>query len=218
MGARERSIDRGRRIAATDLTRVGGELRAARHGIGRSLESIGVASGMSPSQVARIERGALPSTSVSQLARLGAAVGLDVRVRTYPGPDPMLGMGQWALIGRLRARLPETASLRHEVPLPTAGDQRAWDVVIGGLLGPDLPVDAETRLADPQAQLRRAMLKLRDSGFAAMVWLIADTRHNRAALRAIGDLLSTDFPVSARTALHALREGRHPGGSAIILL
>jgi len=136
----------------------------------------------------------------------------------YPGPDPALAMGQWALIGRLRSRLSAGATLRPEVPLPIAGDQRAWDVVIGGLSGPDLAVDAETRLHDPQAQMRRVMLKLRDSGFDRMVWLVSDTRHNRAALRAVGNLLVASFPLSARSALRALAAGQTPEASAIILL
>jgi transcriptional regulator with XRE-family HTH domain len=218
MSTRERPIDRGRRLAAADLARVGHELRTARHSHGQTLKAAGAASGISASQVARIERAALTSASVSQLARLGAAVGLDVRVRVYPGPDPALAMGQWALIGRLRSRLSARATLRPEVPLPIAGDQRAWDVVIGGLSGPDLAVDAETRLHDPQAQMRRVMLKLRDSGFDRMIWLVSDTRHNRAALRAVGNLLVGNFPLSARSALRALAAGHTPEASAIILL
>jgi transcriptional regulator with XRE-family HTH domain len=218
MSTRERPIDRGRRMAAADLARVGRELRLARHSNGQTLERVGTTSGISAAQVARIERAALPSASVSQLARLGAAVGLDVRVRAYPGPDPALAQGQWALIGRMRTRTPAAATFRHEVPLPIAGDQRAWDVVIGGLSGPDLPVDAETRLHDPQAQLRRVTLKLRDSGFDRMLWLIADTRYNRAALRAVGHLLVGDFPLSARAALRALAAGHTPDASAIVLL
>jgi hypothetical protein len=62
------------------------------------------------------------------------------------------------------------------------------------------------------------MLKLRDSGFDRMVWLVSDTRHNRAALRAVGNLLIGDFPLSARSALRALAAGHTPEASAIILL
>ena len=179
------------------------------------------AAGISAPQISRIEYGVLTSVTVDQLARLGAAVGVDVRVHTYPGPDPALDAGQLALIGRLRERLPSSVSIRVEVPLPTTGDQRAWDLVLGGLRDgpmPTIPIDAETRLIDLQAQIRRIQLKLRDSGFDSVILLVADTRLNRAALVAAGGALATEFPISSRRALAALGQGRHPGASAIVFL
>jgi hypothetical protein len=71
---------------------------------------------------------------------------------------------------------------------------------------------------DVQAQHRRLNLKLRDSGFDAVLWLVARTRHNRDVLDAAAASLNADFPVSARRALAALEAGRHPGGSAIVLI
>jgi transcriptional regulator with XRE-family HTH domain len=220
MSTRERPIDRGHRLAAADRLRVGHELRMARQIAGRSLASVARSSGLSKSQASRIERAEHPSVSVDQLARLGAAVGLDVRVRAYPGPDLLLDAGQLALIGRLRERLAPQLTFRTEVPLPTPGDQRAWDGVIGKLVGHTdrLPVEAETRWLDAQAQLRRLMLKLRDSGFQHVLLVLADTKRNRQALAAAGSILLADFPVPSRGALAALARGEHPGGSAIVLL
>jgi hypothetical protein len=107
-----------------------------------------------------------------------------------------------------------------EVPLPIAGDQRAWDALMFGF--PDdrkrLPIDADTRLIDGQAQVRRIMLKLRDSGFEAVMWVLADTHANRDAIAAGASLLQPDFPISPRRALSALAAGDYPGGSAIVLL
>jgi hypothetical protein len=51
-----------------------------------------------------------------------------------------------------------------------------------------------------------------------MILLLADTRHNRAFLRAAGDSLVADFPVPGSIALERLAAGRDPGGSSIILL
>ena len=220
MSTRERPIDRGRRLATADRLRIGHELRLARQIAGRSLASVARSSGLSKSQVGRIERAEQPSVSVDQLARLGAAVGLDVRVRAYPGPDLLLDAGQAALLGRLRDRLAPHLSFRTEVPLPILGDQRAWDGVIGKLVGvfDRLPVEAETRWLDGQGQMRRVTLKLRDSGFEHVLLVLANTRRNREALAATESTLISAFPVPARIALAALASGSHPGGSAIVFL
>ena len=200
---------------------VGAEIRTARLIKGMSIGSASAAAGMSSSQGSRIERGELVTVSQDQLARLGAVVELDVRTRSYPGPDASLDGSQLGLIGRLRGRVPATNPIRTEVPLPIPGDQRAWDGMILGLAGgPDtrLPFDADTHLVDLQAQSRRLTLKLRDAGIEHVLWLIARTRHNREVLDAGAASLAADFPISARRALAALAEGRHPGGSSIVLL
>lgn len=135
VSTRERPVDRGRRLATADRIRIGHELRVARQVVGESVHVVGSAIEMSGMQVSRIERGILPTVSIEQLARLGAAVGLDVRVRAYPGPSPVLDAAQMALLGRLRARLPKHLLFRTEVPLPSVGDQRAWDAYISRLVG-----------------------------------------------------------------------------------
>jgi len=220
MSTRERPVDRGRRLATADRIRIGHELRVARQVVGESVHVVGSAIEMSGMQVSRIERGILPTVSIEQLARLGAAVGLDVRVRAYPGPSPVLDAAQMALLGRLRARLPKHLLFRTEVPLPSVGDQRAWDAYISRLVGiaDVLPVEAETRLVDGQAQFRRISLKLRDSGLEHVLVVLADTRRNRDVLRSASSILDGDFPVSPRRALAALSAGHHPGGSAIVLI
>ena len=220
MPVQERAADRGARLARTDLARVGDELRVARVSAGIALDVVSRAVGISASQISRIERGQVPTASISQLARIGAVVGLDVRVRSYAGPDPLRDAGQNRLLERLRPRLHPSLALRLEVPLPVAGDQRAWDAWIGGLVSvsTDMPVEAETRFADGQAQLRRIVLKLRDAGLDHVLLVVADTPANRAAVDATSGLLAGTFPIPARTALRALAEGRHPGGSALVFL
>ena len=184
------------------------------------MESVAASSGISASQVGRIERGTLPGVSVDQLARVGAAVGLDVRVRSYPGPDPLLDAGQIAVLGRLRPRLHPDLGFRAEVPLPITGDQRAWDAMIDALRGiaPLLPVEVESRLIDGQAQIRRVMLKLRDSGLEHVLVVIADTRRNRDAVAAAASTILADFSIRQRRAMASLAAGEHPGGSALVLL
>lgn len=187
---------------------------------GLTMAQVGRVVGLSASQISRIERGAAANVSVRHLGRIGAAVGLDVRVRAYPGPDPIRDASQVAVIDRLRRRLSGRLRIRTEVPIPIEGDQRAWDAVIAGLVGgpSTLPVEVETRLHDLQAQTRRISLKARDAGVAAILLVVADTRTNRRAIAAAAPVLSGSFDVAARTALAALAEGRHPGGSALVFL
>lgn len=223
MPARERAADRGSRIARSDLVTVGADVRSARIAAGLTLAEVGRAAGLSASQVGRIERSRLRSVGAVQLARIGAVVGLDVRVRAYPGPDPVRDSGQLALVARFRARLHPELTFRTEVPLPIANDLRAWDGVVGGLRSRSngdrfIPTEAETRIHDVQAQFRRIERKARDAGMRHMIVVISDTPANRQAIEGAWATLADRFPVSARRALAALARGDHPGGSALIFL
>jgi hypothetical protein len=171
----------------------------------------------------RLERGVVPGASVRELVRLGAVVGMDVRVRAYPGPDPIRDASQAKLLGRLAAKLHPDLIVRHEVALPIPGDLRAWDAWIAGFGDAPsgdrgLPVDAETRLHDVQALLRRLSLKARDAGVDDVLLVVADTRSNRAAVAGAADLLGPMFPLSARRTLKALAEGVYPGGSSLLFI
>jgi transcriptional regulator with XRE-family HTH domain len=222
MPTRERPTERARRIVDRDLIRLGEDLRSARMAAGLSLRFVGARIGLSATQVMRIERALVPNVSYRQIARIGAVVGLDVRLRAFPGPDPIRDAPQAKLLARLAPRVHPRLIVRHEVPLPIPGDLRAWDGWIAGFLEPrdgdGLAVDAETRLHDVQALLRRLALKARDAGVDSVLLVLADTRSNRQAVAGAADLLRATFPVSARSALAALAEGRHPGGSAIVFL
>jgi transcriptional regulator with XRE-family HTH domain len=222
MPSRERPVDRARRVVDRDLLRLGDELRVARIGAGLSLRFVGERVGRSATQVMRIERGLVPEASVRQLARIGAVVGLDIRVRAYAGPDPIRDAPQARLLGRLAIRLDPRLLFRHEVLVPMPGDQRAWDGWVSGFVdrvrNTGLPIDAESRLHDVQALLRRLAIKARDTGVDDLLLVVADTRANRAAVAGAAELLTTMFPISQRRALAALAAGRHPGGSALVLL
>lgn len=96
-------------------------------------------------------------------------------------------------------------------------DLRAWDAVIAAANWRK-PVEAETRLGDFQALERRVTLKQRDGHMEHVLLLVADTRHNRIALRSVAPSLDAQFPVPGRRALELLSAGIDPGGSAIVLL
>lgn len=199
------------------LFELGNELREGRVGAGLSQADVGRAVGVSTAQVSRIERALLPHVALGDLVGIAATLGLDLSARLYPVGDPIRDAAHVALLRRLQARLHPTLSWRTEVPLPLAGDRRAWDAVIRGI-GFLVAVEAETRLHDVQSMSRRLASKRRDGGVDAVILLVADTRHNRAALDAAASGLRSDFSGDARSTLRSLGGGQDPGRSSIIVL
>jgi hypothetical protein len=163
----------------------------------------------------RFERGEVDLVSIQDLGAWCATVGMDLAMRGYPAGDALRDAGQVRLLGRLRVRLAPDLDWRTEVPLPIPGDLRAWDAVIAA---PDwqIPVEAETVLADLQAVERRITLKLRDGGVDRLVLLIADTPRNRAAVSS--SVAFQTFDRDARDLLHRLGTGRRPDRSVLLFL
>jgi len=165
MGARTSALARAQAASRRLRLELGREIRDARLSAGASLAAVAGRVVMSHAQLSRIERGVLAELTVDQLCRACEAVGLRFWARALPGAGPALDEPQLALLRRLNAQLPKGLSVRSEVPLPIAGDLRAWDEVLG--TAPEAtPVEAETRLRDIQALGRRHALKLRDAGIA----------------------------------------------------
>jgi transcriptional regulator with XRE-family HTH domain len=216
MGTRERRFDagaaRGRELTAEVLR----ELRSTR--VDRGLGGTDVArfAGLSPAQYSRIERGLTRSISIELASVLAAAVGCDFAVRVYPAGEPIRDAAHAALIRRFRAVLHPSLRLQTEVPFPSPGDKRAWDVVVLGA-GWRMGVEAETRPRDRQALERRLALKLRDGDVSSLALLLLDSRHNRDFVRANDDVLAERFPVPGRRALELLRAGADPGHALILL-
>jgi transcriptional regulator with XRE-family HTH domain len=182
-----------------------------------TLREVSAAVGISVAELSRIERGLAPHVAYETLALIGAAVGLDISIRAFPNGQPVRDAAQLELLRRLRTVLPRGIRVRFEVPLGIHVDLRAWDAAIEA---PDWwrPVEAETRLRDVQALQRRIRLKCRDGRVAQVVLVVADTRHNRHVLRVAADDLAELFPISSRDVLSALRAGREPSGSGILLI
>ena len=104
-----------------------------------------------------------------------------------------------------------------EVPLPIPGDRRAWD----GFLRIDsvsIGIEAEARIRDVQAVDRRCALKRRDGGVDIVILVVADTRANRRMLSLHREALGANFPLDTRQILDALRAGRAPTASGIVVL
>jgi transcriptional regulator with XRE-family HTH domain len=217
MPARERAVDRGTRQAAQQIAELGREIREARLGHGLSQVHVGRSVGLSGSEVSRIERGLISHVSLLDLSRLLSVIGLELSARAFPSGGPVRDVAHARLLARLQALLPAEALWRTEVPLPLPGDQRAWDALIR--LGPTrIGVEAETRLRDLQAVLRRIELKRRDGGVGSLILLLSDTRTNRQLVREYSDALTAGFPTTSADALASLRVGRPPAGDALVLL
>jgi hypothetical protein len=99
---------------------------------------------MSHTQIGRIERGEIPGLTIEQVCRAGLAVGLRLGARLFPDGDAVRDVGQLRLLERFRMRLPARAVWRTEVPMPIAGDRRAWDAVVA-IGGRQAGCEAETR-------------------------------------------------------------------------
>jgi len=203
-------VDRGRRRARQLHVQLGSELRECRVEAGLSQAAVARAVGVDASLVGKIERAGVAGVSVGRLAELFAVVGQDLAVRTYPFGPPLRDAAHVALLRRTRHRIGDAWRWRLEVPLGLPGDARAWDAVLE-LNDHWVGVEAETRLHDLQALLRRLETKARDCGSADVILVLADTRHNRAAVAAAGTLLRAAFPTAPAGAWAALRRGESPG-------
>ena len=202
-----------------DDRRVRADIGLARRGAGLSLDAVGAACGISGSAAWRIERGITRTVDVRTLACLGAAVGLDVRLRAFPAGDPIRDAGQQRLLERVRLRCHPSVAWAREVALPIEDDRRAWDAVIQGD-GWRVGVEAETVLDDLQAVERRLSLKQRDGGMPHVILLVADSRRNRRALAAAPHAFPgvTRDSAGIRAVLRALGAGRDPGVGSILVL
>src|SRR5687767_6720098 len=130
MPANEQFMERARRNGRETTLRLGHEIRLARMARGLSQTTLGRRVGMSHAKIGRIERGGYVSVPLADLHLLSAAVGLEVVVRAYPNGPAVRDRAHAALLERLRSRLHPALRWSTEVPLPSAGDMRAWDAMI----------------------------------------------------------------------------------------
>ena len=218
MPVRQRPADLGAADARRLTRSVATELRDARIALGISQRTIARASGISPSQLGRLERGDAPDPAIGVICRVARSLGLAASVKLYPAGVPVRDAAHLALFARFERLLAPPLRLIREVPLPIEGDLRAWDGAIGGA-GRLCFTEGETRIGDTQAFARRTELKLRDDGRGTVViLLVARTRHNLEVLRASREALRALLPLDSAAIARALRDGRPPAASGIIVL
>jgi transcriptional regulator with XRE-family HTH domain len=217
MPTRRTDIDEAARRAGMQLAELLRDLRAARAAAGLSQAAVSNALGISRQLVTDWERAARVPNPI-ELASWGAALGFDVPIRAFPTGSPLRDVAQLKLIARARAAIGDLWTWRTEVPVSrNPNDRRAFDAVLSGSAG-RIGLEAITRLTDAQAQVRAITLKQEAAGLDRMVLVLAQTRHNRAALGIAAPTLAAAFPASPREMLHALRSGRLPTANGIVLV
>ena len=215
--SRTNVIHQAREQGFSAIREIGRELRIARMTSGRTQLAVARTAGCSQSRISRVEAGRVSRIGVVELAMIAAAVGLRVWARAYPAGRRPLDAPQLRLLARFNGRLHAGWRKRLEVVVPRPGDLRAVDEVItnGECM---CAVEAVTRLADVQAQLRSAHAKQRDIGADRLILLIAATHANRRLLRECWPLIGAALPVDTRHAMVALARGLDPGGDCLVLL
>lgn len=218
MGTVQRRLARGSRHGLEVTRDLGSEIREARLASGLSQAALADAARISASEVSRLELGLVRGASVLMLARLLAIVGLRLSAKAYPDGSPLRDAAHARLLGRLGATLPPGVRLRLEVPLEIEGaGMRAWDAEIVGSSW-TCKVEAETRLRDLQAVVRRIALKIADDRADCVILLVAASRANAAVLREFRPLLRANFPLGTRQMLTSLRRGEAPSASGVVVL
>jgi hypothetical protein len=135
----------------------------------------------------------------------------------YPGVRHVLDAPQLTLLNRFRQRIAAQWSWELEVPLPIPRDLRAIDArITSGSV--TIAVEAITRLADVQAQVRAAQLKRRDIGATRLLLLVSDTNANRRAIAEAQPMLAASFLLGTRRVVATLSAGRDPGRDALVVL
>ena len=190
------------------------DFRAARAAAGLRQSAVAAKLGYSRQLIALWERGTVVPGLI-QLARWGAVVGLDVPLRAFPAGGPLRDVGQLRLLARARILIGDNWGWRTEVPVSNdPRDRRALDVVLTGAAG-SIGLEAITRLTDAQAQIRAALLKQKAAQLDRILLVLADTRHNRAAVVDATPSLDGAFPASPREVLAALRTGQLPAANGL---
>lgn len=199
------------------LRDIGRELRVARITSGKRQVDVAALIRKSASYVSRVEHGRIAGLKATDLSRHAGSLGLKPSVRLFPVVNRPLDAGQIALLDRLHERIGPVWPTQREVAVGGTNDLRAIDAVLtrGNFR---IAVEAITRLADWQAQLRAARLKQRAAGADRLILLILGSPTNRRMLQAIGRQVTDELPIGTRAALHALARGQDPGGDCLILL
>jgi len=217
MSIRRNLVAEAGRRAVLQLESVVRDLRSARFNAGLSQSAVASAIGVSRPLLAAWEAGRIRPTVV-HLGQWSAVVGLDLTIRAYPGGPALRDAGQLRILGRLRIAIGDGWTWRTEVPISAdPRDMRAFDAVLARG-NRRVAVEAIGRLVDAQGQVRPIMLKQEASGIERVMLVLADSRHNRAALTGARPTVEPAFPASARHALAALRAGELPNANAVVMV
>lgn len=215
MATRETRADRGRRRGRQVGARLLGEIRGARLAANVSQRSVALALGWSHARYGRFENDRLRHLAIEDVAAVAALFGLDLGAGLHPVGDPIRDAGHQALIGRFRAEVSPAIQVTAEVPLPSVGDRRSWDLLLrfGEIL---VGVELETRIRDVQWFVRRIRERERDGGVDHILIVLSDSSVNRRLAAQLMEALGPRFATAPRLLLRALRSGQALPGSGVV--
>jgi hypothetical protein len=173
--------------------------------------------GCSQDLISLLERNRLPNVGLLTLSTIASILGLEPSLTFHAVGRALRDKGHEALIGRLLKVISPAWHAMREAPFPNPGDPRSWDVLLrleSYLVG----IEAETRIRDLQALVRRMRDRARGGGTDVILIVLSDSAHNRELVDQFRAALGDEFSSSPRHLLAGLREGRPLPGSGVILL
>lgn len=221
MSSKETRQQAGHRRGVTLFTSLAAQLREARQLAGLSQKTLADALGCSQAEISRRESLDLQDLGIVALAEMAAVLGLDLRASLYPQGQPIRDKGHQALINRLLAMMSPLWHHTAELPFPGPGDPRWWDVVLKLVTNQArqvVGVEAETRIRDHQALVRRVHGRQTQGGTDVVLLLLSDSAANRPLVDDLRGALGPDWATAPRALLAALRSGRPLPSSGVILL
>jgi transcriptional regulator with XRE-family HTH domain len=217
MGTRESRAQRGKRRGRAIVAVALAQLRAARLAAGISQAVVAAGLGWSQQHYSRFEGNRLRQVSFGSISVAAALLGLEPSLTFFPAGPALRDAGHQTLIARLIALLSPAWKVAREASFPNPGDPRSWDVLLR--LGNYLAgIEAETRIRDMQALVRRMRERARQGGTEVIVIVLSDTSHNRALVDDLRTALGDEFAASPRALVRALRTGIPLPGSGVVLL
>jgi transcriptional regulator with XRE-family HTH domain len=130
------------------------QIRDARLEANLSQAALAKRAGWPQSRYSRVERG-VQVVTVEDLFVLASLLGLRIRLDLFRIEEGIRDQGAQALIARFCALLAAAWRSSREVPFPTLGDLRSWDLLIRLGTSYRVGIEAETRLRDVQELARR---------------------------------------------------------------
>jgi len=193
------------------------EIRDARLEPNLSQAALAKRAGWPQSRYSRVERGVQLPT-LEDLFVVASLLGLRVRLDLFRIDEGIRDQGSQALIARFGSVLAPAWHAAREVPFPTLGDLRSWDLMIRLRTSYRVGVEAETRLRDVQELARRIRQRELHGGVDAILMIMSDSAHNRHHVDELLAVLGPDFGTPATDLLAALKAGEPLPGSGVLLI
>jgi transcriptional regulator with XRE-family HTH domain len=195
------------------------QLRDARIVAGLSQSECARQLGLSQSYLSKLEANRVDDVSVARIAAIASLFGLEPSLTLHVAGVPLRDKGHEALLQRFFARLSPAWTVTREASFPTLGDPRWWDALLRrGTHSYLIGVEAETRLRDMQALVRRIHGRASDGGADHVLVVLSDTALNRSLAADLRVALGDTFSTSPRAIMRALAAGLPLPGPGVVLL